>query len=71
MHMPAEQAFWCLVSICDKYLAGYYTPEMVCLSVCGCTAADHKNENQLSWLFGSLLSEIYKISSTDLFYYNC
>lgn len=26
MHMPAEQAFWCLVSICDKYLPGYYSP---------------------------------------------
>ncbi|XP_064647156.1 TBC1 domain family member 10B-like [Lineus longissimus] len=24
MHMPAEQAFWCLVSVCDKYLPGYY-----------------------------------------------
>jgi len=29
MHMPAEQAFWCLVSICDKYLAGYYSQGMV------------------------------------------
>ncbi|GFR92110.1 TBC1 domain family member 10A-like [Elysia marginata] len=26
MHMPAEQAFWCLVVICDKYLTGYYSP---------------------------------------------
>ncbi|XP_064612827.1 LOW QUALITY PROTEIN: TBC1 domain family member 10B-like [Liolophura sinensis] len=26
MHMPAEQAFWCLVSICEKYLPGYYSP---------------------------------------------
>ncbi|CAI9744389.1 Hypothetical predicted protein [Octopus vulgaris] len=25
MHMPAEQAFWCLVSICEKYLPGYYS----------------------------------------------
>uniref|UniRef100_A0A673NIM6 TBC1 domain family member 10A-like n=1 Tax=Sinocyclocheilus rhinocerous TaxID=307959 RepID=A0A673NIM6_9TELE len=24
MHMPAEQAFWCLVQICEKYLPGYY-----------------------------------------------
>ncbi|PSN47435.1 TBC1 domain family member 10A [Blattella germanica] len=31
MHMPAEQAFWCLVSICDKYLAGYYSQGMVSL----------------------------------------
>ena len=29
MHMPAEQAFWCLVSICDKYLPGYYSPGLV------------------------------------------
>lgn len=26
MHMPAEQAFWCLVAVCDKYLRGYYSP---------------------------------------------
>ncbi|CAG5046889.1 unnamed protein product [Parnassius apollo] len=26
MHMPAVQAFWCLVSISDKYLSGYYNP---------------------------------------------
>ncbi|XP_072921770.1 TBC1 domain family member 10A [Hemitrygon akajei] len=25
MHMPAEQAFWCLVQICEKYLPGYYS----------------------------------------------
>jgi len=58
MHMPAEQAFWCLVSICDKYLAGYYTPEMVCLSVCLSVVVillNTKMENQLSLLFGSLL----------------
>lgn len=24
MHMPAVQAFWCLVSVCDRYLPGYY-----------------------------------------------
>lgn len=26
MHMPAEQAFWCLVSVCDRYLPNYYSP---------------------------------------------
>lgn len=26
MHMPAEQAFWCLVSIFDRYLPQYYSP---------------------------------------------
>ena len=26
MHMPTEQAFWCLVSICKEYLPGYYGP---------------------------------------------
>ncbi|KAJ3605697.1 hypothetical protein NHX12_027741 [Muraenolepis orangiensis] len=25
MHMPAEDAFWGLVQICDKYLPGYYS----------------------------------------------
>ena len=29
MHMPAEQAFWCLVSICEKYLPGYYSAGLV------------------------------------------
>lgn len=29
MHMPAEEAFWCFVSICDKYLSGYYSQGMV------------------------------------------
>uniref|UniRef100_A0A8C8S950 Rab-GAP TBC domain-containing protein n=1 Tax=Pelusios castaneus TaxID=367368 RepID=A0A8C8S950_9SAUR len=28
MHMPAEQAFWCLVQISERYLPGYYSPEM-------------------------------------------
>ena len=28
MHMPAVQAFWCLVRISDKYLSDYYSPSM-------------------------------------------
>lgn len=28
MHMPAVQAFWCLVAVCDKYLIGYYSQGM-------------------------------------------
>lgn len=28
MHMPAVQAFWCLVAVCDKYLVGYYSQGM-------------------------------------------
>lgn len=28
MHMPAEEAFWCLVMICDKYIPGYYSPKL-------------------------------------------
>lgn len=28
MHMPAVQAFWCLVAVCDKYLSGYYSQGM-------------------------------------------
>lgn len=28
MHMPAVQAFWCLVSISDRYLKEYYSPTM-------------------------------------------
>ncbi|XP_059620935.1 TBC1 domain family member whacked [Phlebotomus argentipes] len=28
MHLPAEQAFWCFVSVCDKYLKDYFKPGM-------------------------------------------
>ena len=31
MHMPAEEAFWCFVSICEKYLPGYYSVGLVCM----------------------------------------
>ena len=33
MHMPAEQAFWCMVSICEKYLPGYYSLGLVSIGV--------------------------------------
>lgn len=29
MHMPAEEAFWCLVAICQRYLPGYYNEGLV------------------------------------------
>ncbi|CAL8114140.1 unnamed protein product [Orchesella dallaii] len=35
MHMPAEEAFWCLVAVCDKYLKGYYSPGMEQLQLDG------------------------------------
>lgn len=35
MHMPAEQAFWCLVSICEKYLPGYYSAGLEAVKVDG------------------------------------
>ncbi|XP_057585485.1 carabin isoform X4 [Hippopotamus amphibius kiboko] len=28
MHLPPEEAFWCLVQICEIYLPGYYGPHM-------------------------------------------
>lgn len=28
MNMPAEQAFWCFVAVCDRYLTKYYSPGM-------------------------------------------
>lgn len=35
MHMPSEDAFWCLVAICEKYLKGYYSPGMAQLQLDG------------------------------------
>lgn len=35
MHMPAEQAFWCLVAICEKYLPGYYSPGLEAVQMDG------------------------------------
>lgn len=35
MHMPAEQAFWCFVSICEKYVQGYYSPGLEAIQVDG------------------------------------
>ncbi|XP_070571936.1 TBC1 domain family member 10B-like [Ptychodera flava] len=33
MHMPVEQAFWMMVSICDKYLIGYFSPGLEAIQV--------------------------------------
>ncbi|XP_076473101.1 TBC1 domain family member 10A-like [Babylonia areolata] len=35
MHMPAEQAFWCLVAICDKYVTGYFSPGLEAIQLDG------------------------------------
>ncbi|XP_061458567.1 TBC1 domain family member 10A [Rhineura floridana] len=35
MHMPAEQAFWCLVQICEKYLPGYYSDKLEAIQLDG------------------------------------
>ncbi|MFT7817421.1 TBC1 domain family member 10A-like [Arapaima gigas] len=35
MHMPAEDAFWVLVQICEKYLPGYYSPGLEALQLDG------------------------------------
>ncbi|XP_041813187.1 TBC1 domain family member 10B-like [Chelmon rostratus] len=35
MHMPAEQAFWCLVQICEKYLPGYYSAGLEAIQLDG------------------------------------
>ncbi|XP_023230960.1 TBC1 domain family member 10A-like isoform X1 [Centruroides sculpturatus] len=35
MHMPAEQAFWCLVAICEKYVPGYYSPGLESIQLDG------------------------------------
>ena len=35
MNMPTEQAFWCFVSICDKYLTGYYSSGMQAIQLDG------------------------------------
>ncbi|XP_041094675.1 TBC1 domain family member 10A-like [Polyodon spathula] len=35
MHMPAEQAFWCLVQVCEKYLPGYYSAGLEAIQLDG------------------------------------
>lgn len=35
MHMPAEQAFWSLVAICDHYLPGYFSPGLEAIQLHG------------------------------------
>ena len=35
MIMPAEQAFWCLVSIMDKYLPGYFSDGLLAIQLDG------------------------------------
>ncbi|XP_011480146.1 TBC1 domain family member 10A isoform X1 [Oryzias latipes] len=35
MHMPAEDAFWVLVQICEKYLPGYYSKELEAIQLDG------------------------------------
>ncbi|KAJ8414208.1 hypothetical protein AAFF_G00050780 [Aldrovandia affinis] len=35
MHMPAEQAFWCLVQICETYLPGYYSAGLEAIQLDG------------------------------------
>ncbi|XP_032823381.1 TBC1 domain family member 10A-like [Petromyzon marinus] len=35
MHMPAEEAFWCFVQICEKYLPGYYSAGLESLQLDG------------------------------------
>ncbi|XP_071946290.1 uncharacterized protein [Antedon mediterranea] len=35
MQMPAEEAFWCLVQICEKYLVGYFSPGLEAMQIDG------------------------------------
>ncbi|KAG1652627.1 TBC1 domain family member 10B [Nymphon striatum] len=35
MHMPVEAAFWCLVSICDRYIPGYFSPGLEAIQLDG------------------------------------
>ncbi|XP_041855820.1 TBC1 domain family member 10A-like [Melanotaenia boesemani] len=35
MHMPAEDAFWGLVQICEKFLPGYYSPGLEAIQLDG------------------------------------
>merc|ERR1712106_477211 len=35
MNMPSEQAFWCLVAICEKYIPGYYSEGMEAIQLDG------------------------------------
>lgn len=35
MHMPAEDAFWCFVQICELYVPGYYSPGLEAVQLDG------------------------------------
>ncbi|XP_078356231.1 carabin-like [Oculina patagonica] len=35
MHMTGEEAFWCLVMICDRYIPGYYGPKLEAVQMDG------------------------------------
>lgn len=35
MHMTAEEAFWCLVKICESYIPGYYKPKLEAVKLDG------------------------------------
>ncbi|XP_022102124.1 TBC1 domain family member 10A-like [Acanthaster planci] len=39
MHMPAEDAFWALVQICEKYLTGYYSVGLEAVQIDGMVLA--------------------------------
>lgn len=35
MHMPAEEAFWCMVAVFDQYIPGYYSPGLEVVQIDG------------------------------------
>lgn len=51
MHLPPEEAFWCLVQICEVYLPGYYGPQM---------EAVHLDAEVFTALLRRLLPRVYK-----------
>lgn len=59
MHMPAEQAFWCVVAMCEHYLQGYFSPGLETIQIDGyvmqsllrkvsSTAYKHLEKNQVT-----------------------
>ncbi|XP_062504155.1 TBC1 domain family member 10A-like [Corticium candelabrum] len=63
MHMPAEQAFWCLVRICHKYMNNYFGPQLEAVQLDACIF-----DGLLSKLFPKIRKHLATYNVHSLFY---